>query len=75
MHSNDFLFRNININIYTPYLNITILIPRSKGLCLIWDVNVSNTLTSSYLHSTFVFSGSAADGAASGKISKYTTIA
>jgi len=51
------------------------LIPWSKGRCLIWDDTVADTLATSYLHLTSVSSGSAAEGAASRKITKYTALA
>ena len=47
------------------------LIPWKSGKSAIWDVTVCDTLAASYVGSTSIEAGSAAEGAASKKMSKY----
>ena len=49
-------------------------IPWSSGKCLTWDVTVTDTLASSYVHFSSVTAGSAAEKAASKKMTKYADI-
>ena len=51
------------------------LIPWKSGKSAIWDVTVCDTLAMSYIGSTSMEAGSAAEGAASKKISKYLELA
>lgn len=51
------------------------LIPWKSGKSAIWDVTVCDTLAMSYIGSTSIEAGSAAEGAASKKISKYLELA
>jgi hypothetical protein len=48
--------------------------PWRVGRCLVWDVTVADTTTASYLHSTSISAGSAAETAASHKETKYTEL-
>jgi hypothetical protein len=50
------------------------LIPWREGRCLVWDVTVADTTAASYLHSTSVTAGSAAESAARRKETKYTEL-
>jgi hypothetical protein len=50
------------------------LIPWREGRCLVWDVTVADIITASYLHSTSVYAGSAAESAARRKETKYTEL-
>jgi hypothetical protein len=50
------------------------LIPWQGGRCLTWDVTVTDTLAESYLNSTSVIAGGAAEGAADRKDAKYQTL-
>jgi hypothetical protein len=51
------------------------LVPWREGRCLVWDVTVADTTATSYLASTAVLAGSAADSAAARKESKYIELA
>jgi hypothetical protein len=50
------------------------LIPWREGRCLVWDVTVADTTAASYLYSTSVSAGSAAESAARRKETKYTEL-
>jgi hypothetical protein len=50
------------------------LIPWSKGRCLVWDVTVTDTVAPSYLHSTAITAGAAAEQAATRKDAKYSQL-
>ena len=50
------------------------LIPWKCGKSAIWDVTVCDTLANSYVGSTSVIAGSAAESAASKKVSKYSDL-
>ena len=50
------------------------LIPWQGGKNAIWDVTVTDTLATSYIHSTSVIAGSAAELASSRKEEKYATL-
>jgi hypothetical protein len=50
------------------------LIPWREGRCLLWDVTVANTTASSYLSSSAVLAGSAAESAAARKVTKYAQL-
>jgi hypothetical protein len=50
------------------------LIPWREGRCLVWDVTVADTTATSYLSSTAVLAGSAAESAAARKESKYSEL-
>ena len=50
-------------------------IPWQAGKCLTWDVTIADTLATSYLTSTSLTAGSAAERAAAKKIAKYTDLA
>jgi hypothetical protein len=49
-------------------------IPWQAGKCLTWDVTIADTLAASYLASTSLTAGSAAETAATKKIAKYTDL-
>ena len=50
------------------------LIPWLEGRCLVWDVTVADTTAASYLPSTSISAGSAAELAAVGKQAKYAEL-
>ena len=50
-------------------------IPWQSGKCMTWDVTVTDTLAESYLSTTSVNAGAAAEGAASRKEAKYQALA
>jgi hypothetical protein len=50
------------------------LIPWREGRCLVWDVTVADTTAASYLPSTSVSAGSAAESAATRKQAKYAEL-
>ena len=50
------------------------LIPWREGRCLVWDVTVADTTAASYLQSTSVSAGSAAESAATRKQAKYAEL-
>jgi hypothetical protein len=50
------------------------MVPWREGRCLVWDVTVADTTAASYLASTSVSAGSAAELAASRKESKYVDL-
>jgi hypothetical protein len=50
------------------------LIPWRDGRCATWDVTVTDTMATSYLHATSRTAGSAAEAAASRKEDKYVDI-
>ena len=51
------------------------LVPWSAGKCAVWDVTVIDTMANSYLNSTSVIAGAAAEIAASRKLDKYQDLA
>ena len=51
------------------------LIPRREGRCLVWDVIVTDTTAASFLPSTSISAGSAAELAAVRKQAKYAELA
>ena len=51
------------------------LVPWSTGKCAVWDVTVIDTMANSYLNSTSVTAGAAAEIAASRKLEKYQDLA
>ena len=51
------------------------LIPWKNGRCVTWDVTVTDTLAQSYLSSTSITYGGAAEAAADRKTSKYSQLA
>src|ERR1700730_18590877 len=51
------------------------LVPWSTGKCAEWDVTVIDTLANSYLNSTSITAGAAAEIAASRKLEKYQDLA
>ena len=51
------------------------LIPWREGCCLVWDVTVTDTTAASYLPSTSILAGSAAEFAAERKQAKYAELA
>jgi hypothetical protein len=50
------------------------LIPWKEGRCLVWDVTVADTTAVSYVSSTSIASGSAAEQAATRKLTKYADL-
>jgi hypothetical protein len=50
------------------------MVPWREGRCLVWDVTVADTTAASYLASTAISAGSAAELAASRKEAKYADL-
>ena len=51
------------------------IVPWSSGKCAVWDVTVIDTMANSYLNSTSVTAGGAAEIAAERKLKKYQDLA
>jgi len=51
------------------------LVPWSTGKCAVWDVTVIDTMAASYLNSTSITAGGAAEIAATRKLEKYRDLA
>jgi hypothetical protein len=51
------------------------LVPWNTGKCAVWDVTVIDTMASSYLNSTSITAGGAAEIAATRKMEKYRDLA